>query len=477
MKFEEQLFQEAGLSWDLERLYVKLSEAKQLGTLSSARLTSVEKATLRGLLCNYSPKEIAAHLHWSLNSLRVELTRGLYRYIETLTAHDLNTIKNWRDIVRWLEETEYKIPQPKQDWSEAPDIFSFYGREKELAQLEKKIIQDKYRLITLLGMGGIGKTTLAVKFAQQNKQEFQYIIWRSLRHAPLLQEFLRDLLGFFNHNNLPTTIHEQITLLIKYLRSSRCLLILNNLEALLDVNHLAGFYKEKYSNYSQLIRRVAEETHQSCLLLTSQDEPIDLLFIRANKVESLPIGGLEDAAKEILKEQGLSNSNCWQKLIERYQGNPLALKLVSATIRELFGGSAAKFLEANTELGVIVPSFFQELLSEQFERLSNLEKEIMCTLAINRQPINLKQLQEHFKPQIDLSKLLHTLTSLKRRSLIEVILEVSQISFTLQPMVMKYILTESDRSPILSKVVRDSRPSLREGLSPGETPGACKPRH
>jgi GTPase SAR1 family protein len=477
MKFEDRLFQEAELSWDLERLYGKLTEAKQIGNLKTARLTSVEKAVLRGLLCSYSPKEIATRLHWTLSSLRVELTRGLYRYIETLTARDLNTIKNWRDIVKWLEETEYKIPQSKQDWSEAPDIFSFYGREKELAQLEKKIIQDKYRLITLLGMGGIGKTTLAVKFAQQNKQEFQYIIWRSLRHAPSLQEFLKDLLKFFNHNNLPTTIHEEITLLIKYLRSSRCLLVFDNLEALLDVNQLAGFYKEKYSNYSQLIRRVAEESHQSCLLLTSQDEPVDMLFVRGNQVDSIQLGSLGDAAKEILKEKGLSNSNCWQKLIERYQGNPLALKLVSATIQELFAGSVVKFLEANTELGVIVPTFFQELLSEQFERLSNLEKEIMCTLAINRQPISLKQLQEHFKPQVGSSKLLATLISLKRRSLIEVISEVNQISFTLQPMVMKYILTESDRSPILSKVVRDSRPSLREGLSPGVSPGACKPRH
>ena len=446
MKFEDQLFREAELSWDLEKLYEKLTQAKQLSTSRTAKLTPTEKAILRGLLCSFSPKEIATHLHWSLSSLRVELTRGLYRYIETLTEHDLNTIKNWRNIVKWLEETGYKTTQPKQNWSKAPHISSFYGREQELAQLETKIIRERYHLITLLGMGGIGKTALAVKFAQQKQHEFEYIIWRSLRYNSLLQDLLRDLLGFFNNNfnndNLSTTINEQTSLLIEYLRSSRCLLIFDGLEALLGVNHLAGFYQERYSNYRQLIKRIAEESHQSCLLLTSQDEPMDMLFIQGNKVDSIQLGSLGDAAKEILKDNGLSNSNCWQKLIERYRGNPLALKLVSKTIEELFGGSVVNFFGANTELEVIVPTLFQQLLTERFKRLSNLEKQIMSIMAINRQPMNLKQLQELVKPQVSLSKLLPTLTSLKKRSLIEVISEENKISFTLQPMIMKYLLTE-----------------------------------
>ena len=91
------------------KLYIKLTEAKQINTSKAAKLTPTEKAILRGLLCNYSPKQIATALHWTLNSLRVELTRGLYRYIEVVTDRDLNSIQNWRDIVRWLEQTGYKI--------------------------------------------------------------------------------------------------------------------------------------------------------------------------------------------------------------------------------------------------------------------------------------------------------------------------------------------------------------------------------
>ncbi len=442
MKFEDRLFQEAELSWDLAKLYLQLTQVKQLTTSRTAKLTATEKAILRGFLCNCSPKEIASQLHWKLNSLRVELTRGLYRYIETLTTHELNTIKNWRDIAQWLEEEGYKTSQPKQDLLQAPSISSFYGREKELEILEKKIIQDQYNLITLLGMGGIGKTTLAVKFAQQNQHQFKYIIWRNLHHTPLLKDLLRDLLRFFNHYHLPTTINEQISLLIECLHTERCLLIFDGLEKLLGINNLAGSYQKEHSNYSQLIKRIGEEFHQSCLLLTSQDEPIDMLFIRGNKVDSLQIGSLGDAAQEILKEIRFPRSHSWQTMSEHYGGNPLALKLVASTIKEFFGGNMVQFLGANQEFDIIVPTYFQQLLKEQFERLSALERNIICTLAVNRQPMSLKQLQDHLKLPVSLTKLLPPLKSLKKRSLIEVIDEKSNITLKLQPLIMKYLLTE-----------------------------------
>ena len=439
MQVENRLFIEAADNWDLENLYQKLAQVKQISTTRKAQLSPAEKAILRGLLCGYPPNKIAVELHWTCRSLSVELSKGLYRYVETLTDRNLNTIKNWCNVARWLESAGYKISQPRHDWREAPEVSSFYGRETELVQLEQKIIQDKYHLITLLGLGGIGKTTLAVQFARQNIDEFEHIIWRSLLDAPLLEDLLPDLLRFFHHDNLPNTINEQISLLIKYLRSSRCLLIFDGLETLLGVDHLAGFYQEKYSNYSQLIKRIAEELHQSCLLLTSQDQPMNMFFVRGNKADSIQLGSLGNAAQKIFEARGLSDCNCWSKLIERYGGNPFALKLVSTTIQELFNGSVIEFLELNTALKVIVPTPFQQLLQDQYKRLSNLEKQILSTLAIDRQAINLEQLQEHFKPQISLSRLLPTLIALKKRSLIEVVSQKNQIGFTLQPLVMKYL--------------------------------------
>jgi hypothetical protein len=445
MHVENELFQEAAGSWNLEKLYLDLTQVKRIITNKEAQLSPIEKAILRGLLCYCSPKQIATELHWAYGSLATELTRGLYRYVETLTAREANTLKNWRDIAQWLEEAGYKTAKEKRDWEEAPDLASFYGRKAELTQLEQWIVRDKYRLVMLLGMAGIGKTVLAVKLAQKIQYEFEYIIWRTLRHAPLLNELVESLLNFLikgKTTELPTTINGKISLLMQYLRLSRCLLVLDGLETIVGSNNLNGFYQEPYRNYSQLLKRIAEEPHQSCLLLTSQDEPADMLLLAGNKVESLQLGSLGEAARGILTEKGLSGGREWQYLIDRYQGNPLALKLVSATIKELFAGNVSSFLKTDTYLGVIIPTVFKELLSEQFERLSVLEKQIMYCLAINRHPVTIEKLQEYLKPKVYISDLTQALTSLKRRSLLEISSLLNQTSFTLHPIMIKYVLRE-----------------------------------
>lgn len=59
VKIDEQ-FNYAALQWDLEALYTDLASAK------GKRLTPMEKLHLRGLLCGYSPAEIAEKLRKTL---------------------------------------------------------------------------------------------------------------------------------------------------------------------------------------------------------------------------------------------------------------------------------------------------------------------------------------------------------------------------------------------------------------------------
>jgi predicted ATPase len=51
-------------------------------------------------------------------------------------------------------------------------------------------------LVALLGIGGIGKTALAAKLAEQVKDEFDFLIWRVLRNTLPVTELIAELLMF-----------------------------------------------------------------------------------------------------------------------------------------------------------------------------------------------------------------------------------------------------------------------------------------
>ncbi|NJO67419.1 MAG: hypothetical protein HC832_08800 [Leptolyngbyaceae cyanobacterium RM1_405_57] len=117
-------------------------------------------------------------------------------------------------------------PDSQHDWGEAPDVSLFYDRVSELATLNGWIRQDRCRLIAILGMGGMGKTALSMKLAEQTQDEFELVIWRSLRNAPPVLDLLVNLVQFLSSQqeiNLPDSIDGCVLRLIHYLRpDARC---------------------------------------------------------------------------------------------------------------------------------------------------------------------------------------------------------------------------------------------------------------
>ncbi|WP_413175496.1 NB-ARC domain-containing protein [Anabaena azotica] len=461
----EEEFLEAQKNWNLDKLYVDLASAKRKA------LTPVEKKLLRGLLCGCSPAEIAKKVYQSSSSstVRVYLSNGLYKYIEDMLSNQagcLIKVKNWSHVTHLLEKAGYKknwfqIPPittlmtntreeatdlPKveatkiQDWGEAVDISGFCGRKTELTRVSEWIVNQRCRLVVVLGMGGIGKTAFSIKLAQEIEDQFDYVIWRSLHLCPKIDAILLELMQTLKpdlQTDETTSLNTKISQLIHALRKVRCLLVLDNIDSILSSNGDNSVAMSKpdplsqiqylpgYEGYGELIKRIGESQHQSCLLITSREKPPEITEIEGEKlpVHSLKLTGLSKIESlGILQVKGIAELDHREAciLIDSYAGNPLFLKLVATTIQDLFAGSIYQFLAQDT----LVFGDIRRILDQQFNRLSELEKYIMYWLVLNPEYNSVLALTSHIipgqSPRLGKRLILEALELLQRRLFIDI---------------------------------------------------------
>ena len=342
------------------------------------------------------------------------------------------------DITRMPRSIAQRI-----DMGEEVSEVSFYGREREQGQLTSWIQQDRCRLIALLGMGGIGKSSLAVTLLHLLAPTFNVSVFRSVRDAIPCEELVANLIQALAPEplgQLPATLPQRITLLLELMQTRRCLMVLDNVESLLQEGEQSGRYRVGYEDYARFIERLATTQHQSCVLLTSREKPAELKPLEGihSLVRSLHITGLDEQAGEqiLLEKQLRGEPAVRQRLIHAYSGNPLALKIVAETIHDLFAGDIAPFLEE----GQIIFRGVRALLAQQFARLPFLEQSVLFWLAILREPVEISSLLERFVTPVPRLQLLEALEDLRRRSLVEHGQQRSH--FTLQSVVMEFVTDE-----------------------------------
>ena len=329
---------------------------------------------------------------------------------------------------------------PRVVWGEALDVPSFYGREGELATVAQWVVRERCRVVSVLGMGGIGKSALVTSAMRRIAVHFQVVIFRSLRDAPSCETLVEECLKVLAPHPLhlaSADLEKRIGLLLEHLREQQVLLVLDNLESLLLEGDVRGHLRPGYEGYGRLLRTVAETAHQSCLLLTSREKPADLRALESSRspVRSLRLVELEAAACEhILAEHELGGSPGERaRLIDMYVGNPLALKIVAEVIADLFGGEIGPFLAQ----GTVVFGSIADLLDDQFARLSDRERALLLWLAIVREPVRLEELRALLVESLPMGHVLEAVDGLRRRSLIERGQRTG--SFTLHSVVLEYV--------------------------------------
>ena len=404
-------------------------------------LNDCQEAILEYSLQNISYANM--NLGYAVDTIKNNTGPDLFKYLSEVTDRKVTKPNCKIVITRLLEQNSQKIDQLTNnhllhiDLREQPVPKDFYGREQELSQLEKWIIEDKSALIGVFGLGGIGKTQLSIKFVEKVKDKFEYVFWKNLEYAPLVEDFLTDIESYFLDNNTENkNISQRIIKLINFLQNHRCLLIFDQWQKLTDTNEISV---EQYTKYERLLKAIVEQQHQSCLIFNSSIIPRQMnLFVNNSRVKEFLLEGLNNQdCRELLKNfqfKDFTNGSI-EALIKQYKGHPLALQSAAKTIQNWHNGNIADFLKGTLFMG----DAMNDLLDKQFSYLSNSEINIMQKLAYEEEPISLFEIYEFF-PSISKSNIIKAIEKLWKIGLITQNNQEKFVTFWISyPLIYKYI--------------------------------------
>ena len=345
-------------------------------------------------------------------------------------------------FIQTIKDTETRSPFPPDspqnqdrspiiDLTDAPELTSFYDRTSELSTLTEWILQANTRLITIYGLSGIGKSAIALKLIEQIQTEFDYIIWRSLTNTPALSTLQTELKHFFRRSQQPP-----LPTIIDYFRSSRCLVILDDVQNIFKSNQLAGQYLAGYEDYGKFFKQIATSSHQSCLILLSWEKPREITALEAvnRPARTLHLKGLGEQSTKIFREKKLTDEEKWSDLIVLYQGHPSWLNIIASTIVELFDSSVSRFLADKNDiyLGDLEP-----ILESHLERLSESEKKVGYWLATQNEAVDISQ--QPADSELSKSEFWQAIQSLARRGLVEKVLVGGRSKFHINRVFQQYI--------------------------------------
>lgn len=413
---------------------------KQVGTklwklLSDVLGKNIKKSNARSILENFHFSNISNTANdWvNVNNNHINICRE---------NRESPTPKNKSFPTPTDQNKNYTNPENKYDLSEAPDLYCLCVREAlqsnrdtQLTTL-KQWIENHTRIITILGLTGIGKSTLTVELIQQIKDKFDYIIWRNIDNYPSCESLQTNIIQFLSQTDSPSQKPEKISnsqtinnQLIDYLRKHRCLLIFDNLQEIFASRKLAGTYLEEHENYGKFFQQIATSSHQSCLLLLSQEQP--KITSGNNHCQTLKLDGLKKSATAILEGKNLTDEDKWLDLINLYAGNPLWLNIIADAVEDLCDRNVAQFLSCkNLYLGDLEP-----ILERIFQCLSELEKQVIFWIASQETAVDISNIPPDFP--LSHSDLWKAIQSLKRRCLVT----KQDNLFAILPVMKQYIIS------------------------------------
>lgn len=382
-------------------------------------LKDVERLVLRGAWDNQTYGEIAdAAVGYTEDYLKKDVGPKLWQLLSEVIGQNTTKVtkKNIQSVLtHWVSQTETAPegvagglagggdrPSSKRPLTPTHlvpyqalriDVSEFYGRELEQTQLTQWIQAEGCRLVVLWGLKGMGKTTLAMKVVEHLRAQFDACAYLPLTPELTPDDFLAELAGWLWEKGqvVPDTWEKRLDWVLDQFEQRRCLLVVDNGDALFAPGQLAGSYRPGFSPYQTFLQQVGALRHRSCVLWISREKPGELALLQSNRVRSHLVADFSptEAAAFLLPHCPLvAQPEDWQQLVQRYSGSPLVLKSLITPLQDVYRGNLRQFLEADVSFSPATQADFAPIL----ERLTPEELTLLYWLAVAQGAIALEEL-------------------------------------------------------------------------------------
>ncbi len=325
-------------------------------------------------LTNKPNKEIAQYL-----GIKTEAT--VRKHLETaykkfsVTSEDKRG--NWAELqmlfMQFMPELIPKFSvesQPK-----------WVGRTADITKLLAWNTQD-YRILMIVGEGGVGKTTLAEKFLNQCDfdKRLDIKIALELQNLESAEKVVQSWLQQDFGEDIPRDFNLALKLLSEKLRQSKVVIFIDNLETALH----NGLFLDNYRDYVELLRVLTDSRNRGFTLITSRER---LKEPQIRDIQTQVLSGLTLSDWQLyFSTPQQEDLTVLQKMHELYNGNAYAMKLLYSEIQNQYDGDIQEFWQQNSqELKNIEP--FRFLVDNQLNRLNAHSKkayDLLCRLAACR---------------------------------------------------------------------------------------------